>query len=87
MNVTVDDVILGMLDICNDVLPTRASVDISAYAGKRVPISIFLTTDISIGSEISIDNVAVSNTLTAVNLSKIVLTAANRGMDTTTMHK
>jgi hypothetical protein len=87
MTITVNDTPLGTMDICRGVRPGRASVDISAYAGQRVPISIFLTTDISMGSEITIDNVAISNTLTAVNVSRVVLTPVKTSMDATALQK
>jgi hypothetical protein len=87
MTIAVNDAILGTMDICRGVRPGRASVDIAAYAGQRVPISIFLTTDISIGSEITIDNVAISNTLTAVNVSRVVLTPVKTSMDATALQK
>jgi hypothetical protein len=39
------------------------------------------------GSEITIDNVAISNTLTAVNVSRVVLTPDKTSMDATALHK
>jgi hypothetical protein len=87
MTITVNDTPLGAMDICKTTNAGRASVDISTYAGQRVPVSIFLTTDSSIGSEITIDNVAISNTLTAVNVSRVVLTPVKTSMDATALHK
>jgi len=87
MTIAVNDAPLGTMDICTGIRPGRASVDISAYAGQRVPISIFLTTDSSYGSEITIDNVAISNTLTAVNVPQVVLTPVKTSMDATALHK
>ena len=87
MTIAINDTPLGTMDICKGIRPGRASVDISAYAGQRVPVSIFLTTDSSMGSEITIDNVTVSNTLTAVNVSQVVLTPVKTSMDATALHK
>jgi hypothetical protein len=87
LNIEVDGNWLGGMDICKGTRPGRASVDISAYAGQRVPISIFLTTDLSLGSEVTIDNVAISNTLTAVNVSRVVLTPVKTAVDATALHK
>jgi hypothetical protein len=87
MTITVNDTPLGTMDICKGIRSGRASVDISAYAGQRVPISIFLTTDSSYGSEITIDNVTVSNTLTAVNVPQVVLMPVKTVMDATALHK
>jgi hypothetical protein len=39
------------------------------------------------GSEITIDNVTVSNTLTAVNVPQVVLTPVKTVMDATALHK
>jgi len=87
LNIEVDDTRLGGMDICKGIRPGRASVDISAYAGQRVPISIFLTTDSSMGSEVTIDNVTISSTLTAVNVSRVVLTPVKTAVDATVLHK
>ena len=87
LNIEVDDTRLGVIGICKGVRPGRASIDISAYAGRRVPISIFLTTNSSLESEVTIDNVAISNTLTAVNVSRVVLTPVKTAVDATALHK
>ncbi|NBU63056.1 MAG: hypothetical protein EBS29_00890 [Chloroflexia bacterium] len=87
VNITVDDNRLGRIDICKGMVPGRAVVDISGYAGKRVPISIFLTTDSALGSEVIIDNVAVSNTPVPVSIPQDVLTPVKTVMDATALHK
>jgi hypothetical protein len=87
LNIEVNDTRLGAMDICNGIMPGRVSVDISAYAGQRVPISIFLTTDGSFGSEVQIDNVTISNSPTAVTMAQVLLTPAKLSMDITTLHK
>jgi hypothetical protein len=65
----------------------RKSVDITAFAGRRVRISFFLTTDSSVGSEARIDNVALSNTASAVNVSRVTLTAIKPNADMSSMMK
>lgn len=75
LNIEVDNAIVGTVDVCKRAtgLP-RQSIDIASYAGQRVRISFFLTTDGSVGSEARVDNVALSNTLTAVNVPLVQFT-------------
>jgi len=81
LNVEVDDKIVGVVDICRSTVGGRKNVDISAYAGKRVRISFFLTTDSSVGSEVRIDNVALSNSTTAVNVPFVQLVSLKPVID------
>lgn len=81
LNVEVDDKIVGVIDVCRSTVGGRRSVDISAYAGKRVRLSFFLTTDQSVGSEVRIDNVALSTTTTVVNVPSIQLVTVKPVVD------
>jgi len=81
LNVEVDDKIVGVVDICRSTVGGRKNVNISAYAGKRVRISFFLTTDSSVGSEVRIDNVALSNSTTAVNVPFVQLVSLKPVID------
>jgi hypothetical protein len=61
LNVEVADSIVDTIDICKMSAPQQKSIDISAFAGKRVRVSFFLVTDYFISSEVTIDNVVISN--------------------------
>jgi hypothetical protein len=60
LNVEVAGVLLGAIDICKATPARTGSVDISAFAGQRVRVSFVMVTDYSQGSEVTIDNVAIS---------------------------
>ncbi len=87
LNVEIDSTIVGVADVCRGTVNGRKSVDITAFAGRRVRISFFLTTDSSVGSEVRIDNVALSNTASAVNVARVTLSAIKPNADMSSMMK
>ena len=72
LNVDVDGALLGAVDICKTTPAHTGSVDISAFAGRRVRVSFFLITDYSQASEVSLDNVVISNSLNAISVPTVV---------------
>jgi hypothetical protein len=71
--VEVDSHLVGAIDICKTTPARVGSVDVSAFAGNRVQVSFVMVTDYSQGSEVLIDNVALSNTLTQVSVPTVVV--------------
>jgi hypothetical protein len=72
LNVEVDGMLLGAIDICKTTPARTGSVDVSAFAGRRVRVSFFLITDDSQGSEVALDNVVLSNSLNAITVPTVI---------------
>jgi hypothetical protein len=72
LNVEVDNKLVGAIDICKTTLARTGSVDVSAFAGRRVRVSFFLVTDYSQASEVALDNVVFSNSLNAITVPTII---------------
>ena len=87
LNVEIDNTIVGTVDVCRGLAPGLRSVDVTAFARRRVRISFYLTTDSSVGSEVRIDNVALSSTASAVNVARVTLSAIKPNADMSGMLK
>jgi hypothetical protein len=72
LNVEVDGVLIGAVDICKTTPARTGSVDVSTFAGRRVRVSFFLITDYSQASEVLLDNVVISNSLNAISVPTVV---------------
>jgi hypothetical protein len=73
LNIEIDNKLVGAIDICRTTLARTGSVDVSAFAGRRVRVSFFLVTDYSQGSEVTIDTVMIRNTLSAISIPTVVV--------------
>lgn len=63
---------VGVVDICKTTPSRLGSVDVSPFAGKRVRVRFVLVTDYPQGSAVTTDNVALSNTLSAISVPTAV---------------
>jgi hypothetical protein len=60
LNIEVNEVVVGRIDICKTQRSGPWSVDLSAYANTRVKIGFDYVTDSSLAGEVTIDDVAFS---------------------------
>jgi hypothetical protein len=60
LNIEVDEVVVGRIDICRTQRSGQWSVDMTPYANKRVKIGFNYVTDSSIAGEVVVDDVSLS---------------------------
>jgi hypothetical protein len=60
LNIEVDEVVVGRVDICRTQRTGQWSVDMTPYANKRVKIGFNYVTDTTIAGEVVIDDVSLS---------------------------
>ena len=75
LNIEVDEVIVGRVDISRCQPSGQLSIDMTPYATKRVKIGFNFVTDSSISGEVTVDNVALSTVAAGANRAPMVLLA------------
>ena len=73
LNVEVDEVVVGRVDICRAQRTGQWSIDMTPYVNKRVKIGFNYVTDSSIAGEAVIDDVSLSTDPAATNRAPLVV--------------